>query len=104
MPNHPAPWEGRPSRQVARAARTQEGTELAIYEHQLGARYLAECDRIDSEAIADVTKGAIEEELSVLDYGLDQAGGSAAKIELVSRLVGIQSRIDAARIARRFGA
>lgn len=103
MPDLPARWEGRPSRQLARAARAQEGTELAIYEHQLGARYQAECDRIDSEAIADVTKSALEHELAVLDWGLEQAAGSPAKAELVSRAVALQSKIDSARIARRFG-
>lgn len=103
MPDLPAPWEGRPSRQLARATRAQEGTELAIFEHQLSARYLAECDRIDSEAIADVTRSALEQELGVLDWGLAEAAGSPAKTELVSRMVGLQSKIDSARIARRFG-
>lgn len=104
MSDLPARWEGvRSSRQQERAALAQEKTELAIYEHHLQARYLAEVDRIDSAAIADVTKAALEEEMSVLDWGLQQAAGSQAKAELVSRLVSLQSKIDSARIARRFG-
>lgn len=104
MPDLPILREGsRASRQLAKATRAQEQTELAVFQHHLEARYLAECDRIDAQAIADVTKGALEEELAVLDWGLAQAAGSPAKAELVARLVGQQSRIDSARIARRFG-
>jgi hypothetical protein len=91
------------SRQVARAAQAQEKTELAIYEHHLAARYQVEVDRIDSAAIGDVTKAALEEEMNVLDWGLERAAGSQAKAELVSRMVAQQSRIDIGRIARRFG-
>lgn len=90
-------------RQLARASRAQERTELAIHDHHLQTRFLAECELIDSQAVAEVTKGALQEELAVLDWGLEQASGSAAKAELVSRLVGQQSRIDSARIARKFG-
>jgi hypothetical protein len=91
------------SHQLTRATRAQERTELAIYEHGLEARYLAEIDRIDSQAIADVAREAIEQELSTLSYGLELAEGSAAKSELVSRLVSLQANIDNRRIARRFG-
>jgi hypothetical protein len=86
-----------------RATRAQEKTELAIYSHHLEARYLSEVDRIDSQAISDVTKAALEEEMNVLDWGLEQAAGSQAKAELVSRMVSMQSKIDSARITRRFG-
>lgn len=92
------------SRQLTRATQAQETTELEIFTHSLHARYLAECERIDAEALADVVRTALDEELSVLDYGLAQAAGSQAKAELVSRLVSMQSKIDSARIARRFGA
>jgi hypothetical protein len=91
------------SRQLVRVARAQEKTELAIYEHHLQARYLSEVDRIDSTAIADVTRSALEEEMNVLDWGLERAAGSPAKAELVGRMVAQQSRIDIGRIARRFG-
>ena len=103
MSDLPAPWQRRPTRQLDRATRAQEGTELAIFDHHLATEYQAACDRIDSAAIADVTKSALENELAVLDWGLEQAAGSPAKAELVSRMVGLQSKIDSARIARRFG-
>jgi hypothetical protein len=88
---------------VTRAARATEKTELAIYSHQLEMEYLRQCDAIDSAAIADVSKTALTEEMRVLDEGLALAGDSLAKRELVSRMVTIQSKIDSARIARRFG-
>jgi hypothetical protein len=69
----------------------------------LHARFVAETERIDAEALADVVKTAINEELDTLDYGLGLAASSTAKAELVSRLVSLQSKIDGARIARRFG-
>lgn len=105
MPDLPArrPMQPGHSRQVARAVQAQERTELAVFEHHLQARYLAEVERIDAEALGDVVKTALDEELGVLDYGMEQAAGSPAKAELVSRLVSMQSRIDGARIARRFG-
>jgi len=105
MTNLPARLDDLPgnSRQVVKAVQAQERTELAVFEHHLTARYLAEIERVDAEALADVIKSALDEELGVLDYGLEQAAGSPAKAELISRLVSMQSKIDSARIARRFG-
>jgi hypothetical protein len=104
MSELPVPWgTSSPSRQVARAARALERCELDIYHHQLMARFAAECDQIDARAVADVTRTALEEEMSVLDWGLQEAAGSHAKAELVSRMVSLQSKLDSARIARRFG-
>ncbi|MGE5281082.1 MAG: hypothetical protein ACM3N0_01940 [Chloroflexota bacterium] len=94
----------RPSRALIRAARATQRTELDIYEHGLATRRQVECDRIDSAAIADVTRTALDAEMTNLDYGLERAGQSPAKRELVARMVAQQSRIDIARIERRFGA
>jgi hypothetical protein len=94
---------GRPSRALVRAAKATQRTELAIYDHDLDVRLRVECDRIDSQAIADVTRSALEEEMNVLDWGLERAGHSLAKRELVARMVAQQSRINIDRIGRRFG-
>jgi hypothetical protein len=91
------------SRQIVKAAKAAEHTELAVYEHHLAARYLAEVDRIDGEAIAEVVKAALEEELNLLDWGLAQAAGSPAKAELVSRKTSLLSSANSSRISRRFG-
>ena len=104
MSNLPIPWEGgRPSRQLAQATRAQEQTELEIFRHGLAARFHAECDRQDSQALSDVMTTALDEELGLLRYGLDKAAGSAAAAELVSRKVAQFSEINSRRIGRRFG-
>lgn len=92
----------RSSRQIIRATQAQERTELAIFQHSLDTRYQVECDRIDSQAIADVVKTALDEELTVLDWGLERANGSQAKAEMVARKVTLMSNANTARIGRRF--
>jgi hypothetical protein len=91
------------SRHLTRAIKKQRRTELAIFEHGLQARYMAECERIDAQALSDVVRTALEEEISNLDWGLRQAAGSAAKAELVARKIAMQSRLNDARIMRNFG-
>jgi hypothetical protein len=92
-----------PSRQLVRAARARESTELAIYEHHLGALYDQECSRIDSQVIAEVARFSLENGLDVLDWGLERAGSSLVKRELVARAVSRQAELDNAQIMRRFG-
>ncbi|HET7590962.1 MAG TPA: hypothetical protein VFK14_12370 [Solirubrobacterales bacterium] len=89
--------------QLAQATLAQQQIELAIFNHHLQARYVAECERIDAEALSDVMRTSLEEELSVLTWGMEEAAGSAAKAELVSRKVALLSQINNRRIARRFG-
>lgn len=94
---------GFPPRTVAKAGRMQERTELDVFRYGLDARYKTECDRIDSQAAADVLACSLDEEIRLLDHGLSQAGGSAAKAELLGRKVELLSSINNRRIARRFG-
>ena len=91
------------NRQFVRARRAQASTDLAVYRHGLEAHARAECDRQDTEAVADASRAALEEELDLLNYGLARAGGSAAKAELVARHVERLATINNRRIARRFG-
>jgi hypothetical protein len=103
MTNLPIPWDGQASRQLTQATRAQEQTELEIFRHTLTARFQAECDRADTEALSDVMSAALDEELGLLRYGLDKAAGSAAAAELVSRKVVEFSGLNSRRISRRFG-
>lgn len=104
MSNLPARIEGAPSsRQLTRAVKSQRRTELAIFRYGLDARYVAECERLDAQALSDVVKTALEEEICNLDWGLTKAAGSAAKAELVSQKIALQVEINTTRIARRFG-
>lgn len=103
----PAPIEDDPGaltpRQLAGARRAQASTELEVYRHFLRTRALADIDRLDTQAIADASRAALEEECSLLDYGLAQAGQSAAKVALVARHVERTATINDRRITRRFG-
>jgi succinate dehydrogenase/fumarate reductase flavoprotein subunit len=94
---------GPTSRQLVKARRAQANSELELFRYGLIARTRAEMDRLDSQAIADASRAALEEEMDLLDYGLARAGTSAAKIELVARHVNRMAIIDDRRITRRFG-
>jgi len=79
------------------------GAELEVYRHALESRVLAEIDRLDTQAIGDVSRAALDEEVNLLDYGLARAGQSAAKAALVARHVERLANINDRRISRRFG-
>lgn len=102
LPIHAADL-GPSSRAVAKAGRLQERTELEIFQHELDARFKTECDRIDSQAVADVLQTALEEEFRLIDVGLAAANGSPAKAELLARKVELLANVNNRRIARRFG-
>jgi len=103
----PAPFSSDPGgfspRQLERARRDQVSTELAIHRHSLGAQAMAEMDRADTQAVTDATRTALEEEIELLDFGLNRAGTSVAKAELVARHVNRLSNINNQRLTRRFG-
>ncbi len=90
-------------RQVIKARRAQASTELAVFRHALQVRAQVEVDRLDSQAVADASCAAFEEEVDFLDYGLACAGRSAAKTQLVARHVERIAAINDRRISRRFG-
>jgi hypothetical protein len=92
------------SRQLARAARAQERTELAVLEHQLAALYDRECAVIDSDSITEVTKHSLTNVLGVLDFGLEKAGNDRpAAREIVARAVQRLEHLDDAAIMSRYG-
>lgn len=103
----PAPLddEGRSmnSRQLTKAKRAQASAELAVFSHALETRALAEIDRLDSQAVADASRAALDEEIALMDYGLARAGQSVAKTALVARHVERVATINDRRITRRFG-
>jgi len=89
--------------QVKQAVRAQAKAELAVFRHALAARAQSEMDCLDSQAVADASRAALDEELDLLDYGLSRAGQSAAKAELVARHVERLAAINGRRLNRRFG-
>jgi hypothetical protein len=103
LPERPNDDIGLSPRQVAKARRAQENTEIRVFGYALEARAHAEIDMIDSQAVADASRTALEAEVDLLEYGLARAGGSAAKTELVARHVERMAAINDRRITRRFG-
>jgi hypothetical protein len=89
--------------QRGRAARAQRRAELEIFDHRLAAGVRAEGEIADAQALGDVMRTSLDEELNLLEWGLHRADGSAAKNELVARKVNMLSNINNRRIARRFG-
>jgi hypothetical protein len=90
MALHPVPInsDGLPSaRQLGVARRAQTKTELEVFRYGLGAQAQAQIDQIDSEALDDATRAAMECELGLLDDGLTKAGASPAKAAIVARHV-----------------
>ena len=90
-------------RQMAKVRRAQENTEIRLFGHTLEAHTIAEIDRLDTQAVADASRAALEEEVGLLEYGLARASGSAAMTELVARHVERLAAINDRRITRRFG-
>jgi hypothetical protein len=102
----PAPLDkelGQTPRQLAQAKRAQAKTELELFRYSLGARARAQIDQLDSQAVADATRTALEEEMNLLDYGLSRSAGSAAKAELVARHVNRLAVTNDRRLTNRFG-
>jgi hypothetical protein len=58
---------------------------------------------LDTQAISDVIKGALEEELGLLNWGMSEAEARPAAVELVARRVAQFSDLNTARIQRQFG-
>jgi hypothetical protein len=89
-----------PARQLGRAVRWQRSSQLSIYRHGLRAREAAERAILDSQAVGDVVKASLESELSLLDWGMSEAEGSPAKVELVARRIAQFSDFNTRRIDR----
>lgn len=94
----------RSPRQLAVASRAQAKAELEVFRYGLGAHARAQIDQIDSEALDDAARVAMECELGLLDDGLSKAGTSPAKAAIVARHVERNATINDRRISRRFGA
>jgi hypothetical protein len=94
---------GHSIRQLDRARRAQASSELDVFRYGLSVGAAAQVDQLDSQAVADASRAAFEEECDLLDYGLARAGRSAAKAALVARHVERMASINDRRITRRFG-
>ncbi|MGD9735220.1 MAG: hypothetical protein AB7V58_06365 [Solirubrobacterales bacterium] len=80
--------------------------EGGLMVHTLRAHFDKEASRIDTEAVFEASKAALDGELELLDWGVQkaQAMGSTAGAKLVSDRVEQLSRINSKNLSRRFGA
>jgi hypothetical protein len=76
---------------------------LELHRYGLAARFRAQVDIYDSQALADANRAAVSEEMDLVDYGLSRAGTSAAKVEMTARAAQRMATINDRRIMRRFG-
>lgn len=90
-------------RQVVQARKAETATALELHRYGLGARFRAQVDVYDSQALADANRAAVSEEMDLVDYGLSRAGTSAAKVEMTARAAQRMAAINDRRIMRRFG-
>lgn len=91
-----------PVRQMNRAVRLQRSSQMAVFRHGLRAREKTERARLDLQAAGDVVKSAVEEEIDLLEWAMNRAEGSPARVEVVARRVAQFSEIND-RIIGRFG-
>ena len=93
----------RRSLQVIRAERAERRAEERAFQEVLKIRHRSMIDQLESQAVGDAIRIALDEELNLLGYGLLRANGSMAKAELVARKVEMLSLINDRRISRHFG-
>jgi len=107
MSIHPATIDrdglGITPKQLAVSRRAQQRADLEVFRYSLGVQARAQIDQMDSEALDDATRTAMECELRLLDDGFAKASGSAAKAAIVARHVERNVAINDRRISQRFG-
>jgi hypothetical protein len=104
---HPVPSDrqagGLSRRQLDKARRVEADTALELHRYKHGARFRAQIDIYDSEAVADANQAAACTEMDLMDWCLSRAGMSVAKIEVTARAAQRTAIINDRRIMRRFG-
>ncbi len=90
-------------RAIERAKKDEEDTAVGINHHQLQASALVQIHMAYSGARADATRFDIEEEIDVLEKGVELAKGREAALEIVARKVNTLSNADSIDFIRTFG-
>lgn len=106
MSMYPVPFNDPPgpsARNVAKAQRAQENTNMEVHLYSLGAGARSLMTQYDLQAAHDASRVGLDCELDLLDHGLSRIGGSAAGADLVARSVNRLANIDDRIINRRFG-
>ena len=87
---------------TAKASRAHQRAMLEVFQYELDRHVRAQKDQIDTQALGDALRCALNEEMDFLDDGLDRANGSQAKLEILAPKLALYSRKNNARIERRF--
>lgn len=102
----PVPFNDPPgpsSRNVAKAQRAQENTDLEVHRYSLGAGARSLMTQYDLQAVHDASRVGLDCELDLLKHGLSRIDGSAAGADLIARTINRLANIDERIITRRFG-
>lgn len=93
-----------PSERECRAIVARRQMEDGLLIHTLSAHYDREAARIDSETVFEASQAALDTELELLGWGLEQSRSldSAAAAKLVAARVEGLSTTNSRNLARRF--
>lgn len=90
-------------RQARKLQRQDATTAIEVYGHRRDARKLAACAEAEIEALADVNRTAMNEEMDLADAGIARAAGSSLKSKSVARALQRQEAIADRIVRRAFG-
>ncbi len=88
---------------LQRGARVQRRAEAVVFREGVEAQVRSQIDQVKSQALGDALQVSLDEEVALLTYGRQLAGGDAVAQHLVAQKVGMQSAINNRRIMRDFG-
>lgn len=91
---------GLTTRQARRLQREDASAAIEVHGHRRDARKLAACAEAEIEALSDVNRTAMMEEMDLADAGIARAAGSSLKSKSVARALQRQE-VLADRIVRR---
>jgi hypothetical protein len=94
---------GLTTRQARKLQRQDVAAAVEVQGHRRDARKLAAYAEAHIEALADVNRTAMSEEMDLVDAGLARAAGSQLKAEAVARALQRQGSIADRMVRRTFG-
>jgi hypothetical protein len=94
---------GLTTRQARKLQRQDAATAIEVHSHRRDVRKLAACVEADIEALSDVNRTAMFEEMDLADAGIARAAGSSLKSRSVARALQRQEALADRIVRRAFG-
>lgn len=94
---------GLTTRQARKLQRQDAAAAIEAYGHRRDVRKLAACAEAEIEALADVNRTAMNEEMDLADAGIVRAAGSSLKSRSVARALQRQEVLADRIVRRTFG-